>query len=109
MNQLLSTVVALSALTYTASARPQGDAWCVDYLEYADGVQLEGPYLKAPESAGGMSCISSSDATGNQGCEHSKSYSHGVGVSYSVGGGISGAFDIGKVFSLGGELSASKE
>ena len=112
MAQLLSsTLIALLALTGPASAAPQFEIPvpnCNDFAEYADGVTHEGPYTTAPESAGGMSCISSSDADGNQGCAHSKTYTHSVGVTYTVGGGLSGLVTLQKIFLIGGDVSGSK-
>ena len=106
MTQLLSTLLALWALTGTASANPLIIfPNCEDVLEYADGVTHDGPYTTAAESAGGMSCISSS---GGQGCAHSKTYTHSVGVTYTVGGGLSASFLIKEVFTIGGDVSASK-
>ena len=111
MTQLFSTLVALSALTGLASAAPQeivGGRLCSDIAEYADGVTHEGPYTTTPESAGGMSCISSSDADGNQGCVHSKTYTHSVGVTYTVGGGLSSLVTLKEIFLLGADVGMSK-
>ena len=111
MTQLFSTLVALSALAGLASAAPEeigGGGSCIDIAEYADGVTHEGPYTTTPESAGGMSCISSSDADGNQGCVHSKTYTHSVGVTYTVGGGLSGLVTLKEIFLLGADVGMSK-
>ena len=111
MTRLLSTLVALCTLTGLVSAAPQQTIplpTCDDAAEYADGVTHEGPYTTAPESAGGMSCISSSDGDGSQGCSHSKTYTHSVGVSYTVGGGLSGLVTLKKIFLVGGDVSVSK-
>ena len=111
MTKLFSTLVALSALTGLASAAPQGEIIggnCNDIAEYADGVTHEGPYTTTAESAGGMSCISGSDADGSQGCVHSKTYTHSVGVTYSVSGGLSGLVTLKQIFLLGGDVGVSK-
>lgn len=81
---------------------------CDESLEYADGVIHEGPFAAAAESAGGMSCLSSSDADGNQGCAHTKSYTHSVGVTHTISGGLSGLITINKIFMLGGDVGYSK-
>lgn len=111
MAQLLSTLAAVLALTGPVSATPlilDPEGRCNKRIEYADGVRHEGPFVTAPESAGGMSCISSSDAEGSQGCSHSKTYSHSVGVTHTVGGGLTAMVEIKEIFTLGGDISASQ-
>lgn len=111
MSRPLSNLVVLLAFTGAANARPQGEIpkqECPEKLEYAKGVETFGPFTLEPESAGGMSCIASSAEGGEQGCSHTKTYSHSVGVAYTISGGLNLGLDIKEIFHLGGDVGASK-
>ena len=112
MTKLLSTLVALLAITGPASAAPQAGGvaapLCDDVPEFASGVRHEGPYDGAPETVGGISCISSSKKKGGETCAHSKTYTHSVGTTYTVGGGLSGLVTLKEIFLIGGDVSVSK-
>ena len=109
---------------------------CADDLEYAKGVRHYGPYTLPPESAGGKSCPASSEGDGETGCTRklqialqaatlldiplkvsldwltfsadSSVYTHTVGVDHTVGGDISAALSIKKIFTIGGGVSGSQ-
>lgn len=94
---LLLSLLAPSALALPSVRRQ--DACSGNPLEYKD-LEVSEPYEGGYKMVPDLSCQSSED----QDCELTQGKAVAYTVEYSVGGGLGGAMDLGRILSFGLEL-----